>query len=199
MCINQTKTEVKNHQVSLMAGVYSRAYNMFSWLGTDNEESDRCIDAYNLVSNVISQPPNYSLIIATMQEEKTPSPDDISMLKSKLEEQTLLDFADVEWLKKHYDADSESSHPIQISRAMKALFKTPYWSRVWISQKLVLARMITLLCRAKTASWDTVCRVSLWTLIARLPYPKHWKPGPYLTWNGRPSMIFPFYPSLQTW
>jgi hypothetical protein len=49
MCINQTDTEEKNHQVSLMGEMYSRARKMYSWLGADNERVRRIIDTFNLV------------------------------------------------------------------------------------------------------------------------------------------------------
>ncbi|MCJ1451337.1 hypothetical protein MMC28_001673 [Mycoblastus sanguinarius] len=51
ICINQKDTDEQNHQVSLMAKVYSRATNVCVWLGESSKDSDL---ALNFISRIVN-------------------------------------------------------------------------------------------------------------------------------------------------
>ncbi|KAF7676525.1 hypothetical protein GT037_006030 [Alternaria burnsii] len=44
LCINQADTKEKEHQVSLMGDIYSRATNVYVWLGEGDDSSDRVME-----------------------------------------------------------------------------------------------------------------------------------------------------------
>jgi hypothetical protein len=59
ICINQFDEKEKNDQVSKMGFIYSRAYNVHVWLGSEHADADNTVS--DLAMEFIPQVSNYDL------------------------------------------------------------------------------------------------------------------------------------------
>jgi hypothetical protein len=185
ICINQANDEEKNHQVPLMEAVFSGAVSMFSWIG-NNEDTEGIIESINLVADEISQLPNYSLVMADLQDSLFPTNAELKSLQEKHEPRILREFTDLTWLEKLYITRRKQNHEVEILFKVFQLFDQPYWSRVWILQELVLGQDVIVLRGLNTVSYVTTCRVFSWIMTVQLHLLLHEKPDtmPKTEWMG---------------
>jgi len=108
LCINQTDTAEKNSQIPRMRLIYQRADLVNVWLGPEANNS-------SLAMRLINE---YSWSLVTM---KTYSPD---KTRKELGKQF------ISW------ALSDVTHSESL-RALAALYRRSYWTRVWIIQELL--------------------------------------------------------------
>ncbi|XDG09318.1 hypothetical protein ABKA04_008933 [Annulohypoxylon sp. FPYF3050] len=140
ICINQNDILERNHQVTLMASIYSDAASVLSWLGPPNEE-------------------RHDLAFQTITRLKTA----VSTAYHNLEEcQENIETAKrlgVECLVKvieSFNMNQENPHP---SRALASLEHNAYWTRMWIIQEMALAKSGTthwFICGDETITYDVL-------------------------------------------
>ncbi|KAH7068229.1 heterokaryon incompatibility protein-domain-containing protein [Paraphoma chrysanthemicola] len=165
ICINQSNIEEKNHQVPLMAKIYSGAARVFSWLGVESKKGCAGIDAINLISNEISRLPGVEILLSHIEDG---SFDPLTIEDLKKENSAILESAtSVTWLVEHHTTGSASNPAAKYFESVHQLFDLPYWSRIWVFQEMVLAQKVVFICGKTTTEWVTVCTVLLWILAFR--------------------------------
>lgn len=126
LCINQSDTAERNRQVALMRSIYEKAACVLMWLGEEADDS-------NLAMNLLSK---FGTIM-TM-------PDDNGVETGKKSGgQTLADVCGEASFNQHWIA-------------LRRLFFRPYWSRVWIIQEVLLARLAVMCCGTCNIPWAFV-------------------------------------------
>ncbi|KAI1439855.1 heterokaryon incompatibility protein-domain-containing protein [Annulohypoxylon stygium] len=129
ICIDQTNTEERGHQVSHMGDFYRRATRVVVWLGRDeNDQVQRSIAA---IKEIVAQ--------CLGQEE--------SVLRSRDELWRLIPEHLPEGLQ-HYDEDS--------LKALSWFFSRSWFSRLWVIQEVISNPNVEVLCGGSRISWDVV-------------------------------------------
>jgi hypothetical protein len=134
LCINQKDTQEKNHQIPLMGAIYSKAERVLSWLGPLTKEL--AIDFYLCELAAVE--------ISDLAENQEGSVEWMAKYMGGNTERTLDNGEDIP------ESSSEGVFPEETyslpwDRLFKGISSSPYWSRVWIFQELVLAREIQLI------------------------------------------------------
>ncbi|KAI6086646.1 heterokaryon incompatibility protein-domain-containing protein [Hypoxylon rubiginosum] len=136
ICINQTNSVERGHQVSNMRSIYAKAKRVLVWLGKDVDgKGERAISALNEIAT------------ACLHQADPNGPTDLSELKSKQELWDSLPEKSLVGLR--YDnADSWMS--------LTWLFSRPWLSRLWVIQEVHSNRDVQMLCGNTQVSWDVV-------------------------------------------
>ncbi|KAH6869791.1 heterokaryon incompatibility protein-domain-containing protein, partial [Thelonectria olida] len=155
VCINQDDADEKNHQVPLMADVYSSAQLVLCWFGPANESIHKSMDWVELVAR------------------ERPLEDDVHKMYSLLKRDNYT--RNLAWLQKYPELINwEGSRPEESCGLMAALdlFDLPYWSRAWIFQEVVLPKQPVFVCGNRSlslASLQTFERWMWWFTILPAP------------------------------
>jgi hypothetical protein len=138
ICINQSDAKEKSHQIPLMGQIYSRSNKVVAWLGT---ESDNCKMAFQLINEWA----NIWLMHTTkFENEKTAFLNrDLKPLWSKI---------------------SKSFHAPSWHAAQK-IFQRPYWTRLWVTQEVVLASNTVLQCGQASLALSSLFNFGLLALL----------------------------------
>ncbi|KAK1833037.1 heterokaryon incompatibility protein-domain-containing protein [Podospora conica] len=155
ICINQSDTDEKNHQVPLMRHIYGRSARVLIWLGDASATSDlamdflrhwahairTALDELHRAGNPINLANHVRQIAWTRTEQSKEGPvaciRDMKTVFAQLPEPfAARAFDDSPW------------------KAADALFQRSYWRRVWVVQEVVLANAGTIMCGAKTLDLD---------------------------------------------
>lgn len=138
ICIDQSETLEKNHQVSMMGSIYKNASAVLAWLGPAADESDLVFDYFDnqglktepIINNPESQQPS-----TTWNLDNS-----LSNRQNSLEDKSL-------------------------QQAFATLIRRPYWRRAWIKQELILAKDITIYCGSRSRDWNLF---TIWATLLRL-------------------------------
>ena len=117
LCINQKDIAERNYQIGMMKDIYSKAIAVFAWLGPD--EDGRLGQAFRIARLIDSNIP-------------LAAPD----------------FNNINWIKNHPSlcrCDDNERIPNRLWRMVSDLGSHPFWTRAWILQEIVLARMVWVL------------------------------------------------------
>jgi hypothetical protein len=128
LCINQDSTDEKNRQVAIMGEIYSRAKCVLIWIGPEEDESEKALDIMQHLSDRVY----FNWYDVTLHP----------LIQYKKE--------DMHW------ADRRVALPYKDGQltAVLNLFIRPYFSRTWIRQETVLAKVATLHCGGRMMRWD---------------------------------------------
>lgn len=139
ICINQQDMEERNHQVQLLKPIYSSAPLALAWLGHFS-------DAHLAVSLAESLGPPHSLGF-------------ISNLPN-------LDYSS--WMHAHPHLWAVSEGRNAYWEAYKALVQSPYWTRTWTFQEMVLPTDVLFMCGSSLIKWQSIMAVQelLITLVS---------------------------------
>ncbi|KAI1139680.1 heterokaryon incompatibility protein-domain-containing protein [Hypoxylon sp. FL0543] len=123
ICINQKNTQERNHQVKLMASIYSKATYVISWLGNpDEHRADLAIQTIRELTRALT--------------DAIENPGDVSSY-----DRERLRRVAVEWILTHLGSFTVGKEPEGIHwRALTEFTSNEYWSRMWIIQEIVLAK-----------------------------------------------------------
>jgi hypothetical protein len=139
LCINQSDTTERNCQVALMRSIYEKAACVLMWLGEEADDSDLAMNLLSKFGTIMTMSDNDGV----EAEEKAGS-------------QTLADVCGDASFNQHWIA-------------LRRLFSRPYWSRVWIIQEVLLARLAVMCCGTCNVPWAFVA-----SLVVTAPlYPRH--------------------------
>jgi hypothetical protein len=183
ICINQQDVQEKNHQVPFMKEIYSSARRVFSWLGPANQETYQGFDTLDLVMREISMFPSYPEVLQTARYK--------DFYEIKLDD--LDAFGSIDWLEKYSNTPSGSSSSLIEFNSIIALFRLPYWNRVWIYQEVALAKDTLLVCGTRVICWLTVRTVVIWHQAFRIHYLERDRPK-YLTKSFWLSLLHQLIP-----
>lgn len=146
ICIDQSNTAEKGHQVQFMSQIYKKASRVIAWLGEGDRDSDR---AFEIVLHL--QVTVYPVIRA-LEAEDFDSVQLRDAIDSMTTENRLASVAGIieEW--QHLSAKDRA--------ALRSTFcNREYWQRVWIVQEVVLANNITMYCGNKQLLWSCIERL----------------------------------------
>ncbi|KAI8669915.1 HET domain-containing protein [Fusarium sp. Ph1] len=130
ICINQQDTEERNHQVQLLRSIYSSAPLALAWLG----------DVRN------------AHLAASLAESLGP-PNDLSFISNLPN----LDYSS--WMHAHPHLWTVSEGRNAYWEAFKALVQSPYWTRTWTFQEMVLPTHVLFLCGSSLIKWQSIMAV----------------------------------------
>ncbi|KAK8022394.1 hypothetical protein PG993_013161 [Apiospora rasikravindrae] len=140
ICINQGgDVREKNHQVALMGKIYSLATEVIIWLGSDEE--DIAGGAFDLAKQIATH--NYPRL-----RRKQPEIPSRGQISNDLQWFALVEYAAPEVLL-HLS-------PIErgLWRNLSRIYRSPWFTRVWVIQEAGLATHATVLCGTRTISWQ---------------------------------------------
>ena len=147
ICIDQNNPVEKSEQVLKMGHIYSRATEVYAWLGEADCETNRVFDVlhefrdrkreagFPIHYDAAEQLSYHRQLFRDIYEDKVGA----LPQKSKLDDDMLHE--EFNWL--------------------RPLYVRPYWSRVWIVQELVLAKVVVVCCGDKYIDFDDIYGLSL--------------------------------------
>lgn len=116
ICIDQHSVDERNHQVSQMSEIYRNADGVIVWLGKRDEEVElgiRCFQEYqNIYHCDLSE-------FLHLPAETTAGRGNIG-----------------KWI------DTDHKLKEEVVQSINALYKNPFWTRLWIVQEVLLARTV---------------------------------------------------------
>jgi hypothetical protein len=135
VCIDQSNHEEKAQQVQNMGTIYQRADAVLSWIGPEDEDSERGIQAMGRAAATARY--------LQLQSVLDPYSDSSSPEQCRqMLERICKSLRDDSWLD---EGDLE--------RALN-LTNRDYWQRIWVIQEISLARYVLIMCGTSQISWD---------------------------------------------
>ena len=169
ICINQSDTNERAQQVTLMAEIYSRANLVHIWLGEGNSGSHEALrilrDIYNFNERSCpggdeckcEETPHSlptSLIDGVISQRDTPP--SYKAMYEIFHEHIVRFFTDE--LRHHAGGPNNE----QLTRLTSYIFGNPWFRRVWVLQEALLARNATVHCGKEKVPWNEVLTVGTW-------------------------------------
>ncbi|KAK8051767.1 heterokaryon incompatibility protein [Apiospora rasikravindrae] len=132
ICINQQDIGERSHQVGRMRDIYASAWQVVSWLGGTQDDSDLAIDALRYMARLPTEPSEI---------------EGMYRVKRGMDVRPLF----ITW-------DSyESPFRNEVFKAVLGFFTRPYWRRMWILQEIAMAQPeAPVLCGGKCLSWAEI-------------------------------------------
>ncbi|KAK3995919.1 heterokaryon incompatibility protein-domain-containing protein [Cladorrhinum sp. PSN332] len=134
VCIDQSNTKERNHQVMMMRDIYSSAERVYVWLGRGTKHT---LFAMEMVSNG-------NLV------------DTITTCRPFLVRQGLQS--------RSSETRSECMQAIYklqcLQSGLDEIWRNPYWNRLWIVQEIVLAKEVYVIQGGQKLSWDELRQVA---------------------------------------
>ena len=145
ICIDQTSTQEKNHQVAMMGRIYQRAAHVFACVGPHQNDSEHLLNVLD-ASMSLSVALHSALRIAEVDPATwgigNPIPRNRSLARTCY-------FA------------MNSAKRKRLADAFIAFLERPYFSRVWILQEMLLAKSITYCCGMDIGSFNDITAISM--------------------------------------
>ncbi|KAF7932669.1 uncharacterized protein EAE98_003968 [Botrytis deweyae] len=135
LCINQSDTFERNHQVGQMSKIYEQAARVICWIGVD--EGVEFSSAHNVHTTEFVPP----IAIRTLQALSRSGRRSDQKLPTTGLPYSLL-----------------PSSPSRSLESLCRLFYRPYWKRLWIIQELTLAKEILVQCGEYSFEWKDLAR-----------------------------------------
>ncbi|TPX18042.1 uncharacterized protein E0L32_011861 [Thyridium curvatum] len=144
LCINQSDTEEKGHQVGQMRDIYGEASNTIVWLGTASDGSETTIEELNRTGRMLKESGIRGKLIALARLSSNQNTE-----YAELEKEINNDLADL-----ISAAMLDIPKVIDMANGLRALSLRPYWNRVWIIQEYVVSRNIDIRCGGQVVPFD---------------------------------------------
>jgi hypothetical protein len=138
ICINQSNTTERNHQVRLMRKIYSSATVVLVWLGRPTAKSDLAMDSLASLTHRLlgKSTKKTSRVLSQSRVFYGQNPNKIGY---------------------SYQGDPDALRMVldaKIGDAIFSLFSRVYWRRIWIIQEVLLAREIRIVCGPRCMNWN---------------------------------------------
>ncbi|KAK3688681.1 heterokaryon incompatibility protein-domain-containing protein [Podospora appendiculata] len=141
ICINQSDIPEKNVQVALMGQLYRAATTVLSWLGfRDGGNGELALASLRAINDAgveLIDRPRLESIVAGRTGTEADDQDLVSNFVSESRFRLFLRRAGL--LRLEGDKHDQGLKPVSWD-SISALFKLPYWSRMWIIQEIILAK-----------------------------------------------------------
>ncbi|VBB84221.1 Putative heterokaryon incompatibility protein 6 protein similar to HET6 of Neurospora crassa [Podospora comata] len=136
ICINQSDNDEKAVQVQLMSSIYSRAEEVFIWLGPEPDGG-----ALQTITQL-------SALFELEVMNKFRAGNAVSLLETFAE--NLMKIAATA------GGRNIRARDFDFAAIFRLCTERPWWRRVWVIQELVLAKKATFLCGEASTSWESV-------------------------------------------
>ncbi|KAF5700747.1 heterokaryon incompatibility 6 OR allele [Fusarium mundagurra] len=137
ICINQSDFSERAHQVGFMKDIYEGAGRVIVWLGGESSNG-RGLRFLNY---------HYRQVIELVESVTANNPDDTS------DPEALTKYA-CEMLAQEIANDVRDSTFIENWNGVRELVFSPWWSRCWVAQELIVSRAAALVLGRETIGWD---------------------------------------------
>jgi hypothetical protein len=171
VCINQDDLEERAHQVTLMTQIYSLASTVHIWLGEDNHGIEACLKLIRDICNYNSELcQGGEACSCDGTKHSTPLGDIKAFGEEKKKEGHKISFKGMfevfelhlkTWSREIIDMAGWYGNT-QLSFLMSTLYENPWFSRVWVIQEALSARVPLVHCSAEQVPWEEVVQVSNW-------------------------------------
>lgn len=159
-CINQKDLEERSHQVTLMGDIFSKASEVFVWLGDCISDEDGSLQPS---PGTLEDGKGMEWISQNLERifDNSMFSDHESEALAALGVLFLLS-TDCHWaIKPLFAVDGEGRYQVadRYAKAWQAVIKLlhlPWWSRIWVVQELVLAQKATLAVGSVSVSWELI-------------------------------------------
>lgn len=159
ICINQSDTQERANQVLLMKDIYHNCGRVMVWLGEAEDGDD-----LNFLKN---QYDNVKMILDAVQKEEPPeegdskesdknNTDDGDVKKAKDSPEAMLDFITT-MLAADFLDNVENEEFIEGWKSLRGFASSPWWSRGWICQEIIVGRCATILFGDSAMDWQEFC------------------------------------------
>lgn len=149
LCINQSDTPEKNHQVPLMRRIYGRSSRVLMWLGDASADSDLALNflrewaaAIRGAVEELRRNGKAAHLDALFMTGEPWVCDPEEMAKASAAVKFIFAQFQAPFAARAFDDESWG--------AVDGLFERSYWTRIWILQEVVLANAATIMCGAET-------------------------------------------------
>ncbi|KAK4035091.1 heterokaryon incompatibility protein-domain-containing protein, partial [Parachaetomium inaequale] len=158
LCINQRDISERNSQVQMMATIYRSATTTFSWLGPEAGDSTYAMQ------NILSMWQKILEHAKQLPPGTDVWTDPLSWLRA---DQTDWFQPDLEG-GDGYDASTRN----RFWRSATKLLSRPYWRRAWVTQEIILSKMVLVVCGPAFVPCPCIWDVATWLCkIEGLPRP----------------------------
>lgn len=151
ICINQANILERNHQVKAMRHIYSRAERVLVWLGDDPYGQAKCMfDFIRLVASVARRYKEAEVgdeELAISFEHEDFHNITLDVLKKETEYQLL---------------ELDSVVKPTAAMAPHLIFESPWLTRIWCVQEMVVAHEVAVTCGYSEISWENVVTFMMW-------------------------------------
>ncbi|KAK0750654.1 heterokaryon incompatibility protein-domain-containing protein [Schizothecium vesticola] len=158
LCINQSDTHEKNHQVPLMRHIYGRSSRVLMWLGDASADSDLAMEflrewagAIRGAVDELRRNDKAIYLDGDFTADNAWVHDPEERVKASAAAKSIFAQFPAPFATRAFDDKSWG--------AVDALFERSYWTRIWILQEVVLANVATVMCGAKTLDLDDLIAV----------------------------------------
>ncbi|EKJ74980.1 hypothetical protein NXS19_008494 [Fusarium pseudograminearum] len=171
VCINQDDLEERAQQVTLMTQIYSLASIVHIWLGEDNHGVEACLKLIRDICNYNSEIcQGGDACSCTGTKHLTPLAEIKSFGEDRMKDGHKISFKGMfEVFEMHLKTWSQDIIDMagwygntQLSFLMSTLYENPWFSRVWVIQEALSARVPIVHCSAEHVPWEEVVQVSNW-------------------------------------
>lgn len=137
ICIDQTEITERNHQLGLMAKIYTQAERVVIHLGESSDDSDLAIEYLRQIDD-----PDFDGAPHHTGKERVVDPELRLVLQTN---------------HKSDDASPAEQRIIRPdTRILESLLRRPWFNRIWVLQEAVLSKTAVVYCGQKTISWDAI-------------------------------------------
>ncbi|KAG7290311.1 hypothetical protein NEMBOFW57_000310 [Staphylotrichum longicolle] len=138
ICIDQSNVSERAHQVGLMKDIYEGAGHVMVWLGGESGDG-RALRFLNRQYHLLTE-----LVEAIQAAQDADSPSDPKVVWAYSCERLALRFA----------GDTRNEAFVEHWRSVRQLILSPWWSRCWVAQELIVSRAASLVFGPAVMSWD---------------------------------------------
>ena len=161
VCIDQTSTQEKNHQVAMMGRIYKRATHVFACVGPHMDDSEILLDVLDGTKS-LSMQLHSAIRIAEVDPTSWAVPNSIPGRNS---------------LALRCFLTMPAARRKRLADAFIAFMRRPYFSRFWILQEMLLAKSISYCCGMDIQYFNDIMAigtlVDFW--INEKLYMDHWR------------------------
>ncbi|KAH7079336.1 heterokaryon incompatibility protein-domain-containing protein [Paraphoma chrysanthemicola] len=143
VCINQEDEQERESQVAMMRDIYKEAEGVWGWLGPGDAPESR--GAFTLLRDLAHR--EYTNVTVDSQR--------YDILRSET----------IDWVRSRPITDVYLKHWIEIAK----IFESPWFSRMWVIQEVVLGKVVTAVYGSDVVSFDDVLYYGAQFIIKHLP------------------------------
>ncbi|KAF1991249.1 HET-domain-containing protein [Aulographum hederae CBS 113979] len=143
ICIDQSSTSERSHQVRVMGEIYGKASQVIVWLGEQTKESQ---EAFKSIEDFASRLDSGLL------------PSDVRLWLTKRNFDSIIGKVE-KGIRRGQTPEADVSMAALLDLHFKDVLTRSWWSRVWTIQEVAFSEDCVLLCGSKILPWQTFCRV----------------------------------------
>lgn len=167
VCINQDDRKERAEQVNLMSDIFSSASAVHIWLGENNTGVETCL---RLIRDLFNYSHRTCPGGCECRCSGTAHSLNLEYTDEEIKKNNLVSFRAIfevfELAQRSYSAEAidlaGGRNSTQISVLMTALYRSPWFSRVWVVQEALLSHRAFVRCSGELVPWEELVEVNDW-------------------------------------